>query len=407
MRDLFIEIYQTLKKNKLRTALTGIAVSWGVFMLIILLSLARGVTNSFEHAMQSTNRALITVYSGHTSVPYKGNAEGRWIKLKESDMKVVEKENAVNVSGVSSTIDGSGKVSSPSVTLSNSYQGVFPEYITQTTVGDITEGRFINKRDMEERSKVIVLPRSFAEELFPPDAKKALGSRVNCNGLSFRVVGIYDDEWRKNMYIPFTTARLMAADKEDLGRMIVSLKNVSTEEDGLRVQNDIKNILAQTHEFDPEDDNAVYLQNSFVNSIKSRMAMKILTTSVWILGILTLLTGIVGISNIMFVTVKERTHEIGIRRAIGAKPRKILIQVIVEAVSITLLFGYLGVVAGMIATQIISSIVGDNEVLRNPTVSLSIAFNVALVLVIAGTIAGLFPALKALKIKPVEALRDE
>lgn len=200
---------------------------------------------------------------------------------------------------------------------------------------------------------------------------------------------------------------MLAADKEDLGTLSVSLKDVKTEEDGNSAETGIRNTLSSVHNFDPDDENAVYISNYFTNSLKAGQAMVILDTSVWVLGILTLLTGIVGISNIMFVTVRERTHEIGIRRAIGAKPRKILIQVIAEAVGITLLFGYLGIVFGMVVTQIISYLIGPDGPLTNPTVSIAIALEVMAVLVVSGAVAGLFPALKALKVKPVEALRDE
>lgn len=406
MIDLFNEILQTLSHNKLRTALTGIAVTWGVFMLIVLLSMARGVTNSFDKQMLSRNNAMIRVWSGNTSVPYKGNPEGRRVRLKDADMKILPEENPRHVGEVTSRIYGGGTVSTPKAQVSERYEGVFPSALSQMNLGEIREGRFINDRDMKEKAKVVVIPRYYADQLFP-SGEKALGGRINCNGLSFKVVGIYENEWNRSLYIPFTTARLMAADREDLGSLSIALQNVKTEEDGELVEKDIRNTLSATHNFDPKDENAVYISNSFVNSLKARSAMVILDTSVWILGILTLLTGVVGISNIMFVTVRERTHEIGIRRAIGAKPRKILVQVIAEAISITLIFGYIGIVLGMAVSQVIAYLVPDKRVLLNPTVSIAIALEVTGVLVLSGTLAGLFPALKALKIKPVEALRDE
>ncbi len=200
---------------------------------------------------------------------------------------------------------------------------------------------------------------------------------------------------------------MLSSNQNKFGNLSVELKNVSTEADGSDAESGIRKTLAAFHNFDPEDENAVYISNDFNNALTGKMAMGILDTCVWVLGILTLLTGIVGISNIMFVTVKERTHEIGIRRAIGAKPHKILTQVIAESVAITVLFGYIGIVLGTAVTQLLSSVIGNADMLRNPTVSLSIAFEVTLVLIVAGALAGLFPALKALKVKPVEALRDE
>ncbi len=200
---------------------------------------------------------------------------------------------------------------------------------------------------------------------------------------------------------------MMASDKEDLRQLSVDLKDVHTEEDGNSAEEGVRKTLAENHNFDEKDENAVYISNYFTNTLRSKNGLAILDTCVWVLGILTLLTGIVGISNIMFVTVRERTHEIGIRRAIGARPRQILSQVIVESVAITVLFGYIGIVLGTAVSQIIAKLIGDDGPLLNPTVSLSIAMEVTLVLVVAGALAGLFPAMKALKIKPVEALRDE
>lgn len=409
MFDLFREISQTLGHNKVRTALTGIAVTWGIFMLIVLLSMARGVTNSFNHDMMQGNNAKIQVWSGNTSIPYHGNREGRRIRLKDKDIVSVKDNNSGYVEEVTSRLSGGGKITSEKAQVSQSYSGVFPSEFTPSRNGDIIAGRFLNNRDMDTKAKVMVIPQRYATQLFPPEGKDALGSRVNCNGLSFLVVGVYESRWNREVYIPFTTARMMAADREDLGNLSINLKDVNTEKDGTDAEDGVRNTLAANHDFDPKDTNAVYIYNRFTSSLTAKNALGILDTCVWVLGILTLLTGIVGISNIMFVTVRERTHEIGIRRAIGAKPRKILTQVIVESVAITVIFGYIGIVLGTAVTQIIAMLIGDgdNTPLRNPTVSITIALEVTAVLVIAGMLAGLFPALKALKVKPVEALRDE
>ena len=407
MRDLLHEIAQVMSHNKLRTALTGVAVTWGIFMLIVLLSMARGVTNSFEEDMASGNSAIIKIWAGNTSIPYKGNREGRRIYFKDGDMERLVRDNPNHIAEVSSNIDITTVLSTPKANVSESLSGVFPSITEQSNVGEMKEGRFINQRDMNQQAKVMVIPSTYASQLFPPDGKAALGGRVNCSGLSFLIVGIYESKWKRNVYIPFTTARMMTSERSNLGTLTVSLKNVSTEEDGKSAEEGVKKTLSAIHNFDPDDDNAIYIANYYTNSLSGQTAMGILDVSVWVLGILTLLTGIVGVSNIMFVTVKERTHEIGIRRAIGAKPRKILTQIITESVAITLLFGYIGIVLGMVVSQIIAHVFGDAGFLKNPTVSLSIACEVTGVLIIAGALAGFFPALKALKVKPVEALRDE
>lgn len=408
MIDLLNEIWQTMRTNKLRTILTGIAVTWGVFMLIVLLSLARGVTNRYEEDMMADNKARISVYSGNTSMPYKGRPEGRYIQLEERDMGDIKDNDKQHVANVTARLWGGGTISSNKAKINTQYTGVFPSSLNQVDRGsNITQGRFINQRDMEDKAKVMVISQYHAEQLFPPSGKDAYGNRVECQGLSFKIVGVYDSKWSREVYIPYSTARMLVSDKKDLGTLSVELKDVATEQDGIEAETGIRNTLARTHDFNANDPNAVWINNSLINSIKSRVAFVFLNMGTWILGILTLLTGMVGISNIMFVTVKERTHEIGIRRAIGARPAKILTQVIAEAVAITLVFGYMGIVLGMIVTQVIAHFVEETGVLHNPTVSISIALEVTAFLTVAGALVGLFPALRALKIKPVEALRDE
>lgn len=408
MRDLISEILQTLSHNKLRTSLTGLSVSWGIFMLIVLLSMARGVTNSFEENVASGSHANMRVWGGMTSKPYHGNREGRRINLKEREMGVLEDEHPQYIKEVSSVIYGNNDtISTGTKSVSTSYTGVYPSYIKTIAALDIVDGRNINDNDMKRISKVMLLPIEYAKQLFPPEGKGAVGQRVTCARLSFQIIGVYEGRWSRDVYIPFTTAQMMAKDKDRLGSMTVSLQNVKTEEDGDKAEEGIRNTLAQSYDFDPKDESAVWINNRFNQSLQEGTAMSMLNIGVWILGILTLLTGVVGISNIMFVSVRERTHEIGIRRAIGAKPRSILSQILAESVAITMLFGYIGIVFGTLVSQLLAMAFADVPFLKNPTVSLSIAFEVTAVLVIAGAFAGLFPALKALKVKPVEALRDE
>ena len=407
MIDLINEIMQTLRNNKVRTVLTGIAVTWGVFMLIVLLGVARGVTNSFDSQMMQGNSTRLRVFGGQTSVPWEGNREGRRIRLEESDLQKVPAGAPKYVESVTTRINGGATVSTSKAKVNQSYTGAFPQIEKELSNFELTEGRFLNDPDIENTRKVTVLPKYYITQLFPPDGNDALGKEVTINGLAFKVVGIYDSRWNRDIYIPFTTARLMASDRKDLGELSVNLMNVTTEEDGKEAEKLVKNTLAKSHNFNPDDESAIWISNYFTNALTAKKGMAILDVGVWVLGILTLLTGIVGISNIMFVSVRERTHEIGIRRAIGAKPRKILTLILSEAMAITLIFVYIGIVLGTVVTQVIATVVGDDGPLENPTVSLSIAVEVTVVLVLAGALAGLFPALKALKVKPVEALRDE
>lgn len=407
MIDLINEIIQTLRNNKVRTILTGIAVTWGVFMLIVLLAVAKSVTDDFEQDINDGSSERIRVFGGRTSVPWQGNKEGRRIRLEERDLKEVPVGASPYVKDIRTNISGGATVSTPKGEIKRSYEGAYPSQIMEQHKDNIIEGRLFNDKDMSEARKVALLPESFMSQLFPPEGKDGVGKIVRINGLAFKVVGVYTSKWDKTVYIPYTTAMKMTTDRRDLGELTVMLQNVKTEEDGKGAEEAVKNTLARTHNFDPKDERALWISNYFTNVLTAKKGIAILDVSVWVLGILTLLTGIVGTSNIMFVSVRERTHEIGIRRAIGAKPRKILTQILAESVAITVLFGYAGIAVGTGVTQLISFIFKQADFPFTPTVSIPIAIEVTAVLVVAGAVAGLFPALKALKVKPVEALRDE
>ncbi len=407
MLDLINEILQTLNHNKLRTALTGLAVAWGVFMLIVLLSVARGVTNNFQSFQEGAGSKVVQLWGGYTSKPYNGLREGRGVKLRDNDISRLERASGSHVGEVSSVIYGEAQtITAGTRSINGEYTGMYPS-ARETERHTVISGRYINQKDMDQCAHVMVLSEDFARQLFPPDGAKAVGSRVSCKGLSFLVIGVYKANWYRDNIIPYTTARHMAANPEEVGSLKIQLADVNSETDGETAESDIRRTVADAHNFDPEDESALFVNNRFLNGLKAQGAMNILSVSVWVLGLLSLLSGIVGISNIMFVSVKERTHEIGIRRAIGARPRSILVQIIAEAIAITTIFGYIGIVSGTAVTQVIGAVSKGSDALENPTVSLALAFEVTLVLVIAGAMAGLFPALKALKVKPVEALRDE
>lgn len=405
--DTLNEIWQTLQNNKLRTALTGLAVAWGIFMLIVLLAMGNGVINSFRESAMSPGSQKIEIWSGTTSKPYHGYKEGRKVSFKNDDLDRIVRENPSFAKSTAANIRlSSSVISTGSESVTAGLRGVFPENLELDDGNKLVSGRFINERDMASKSKVMVLQKSIAEQLFPPDGAKALGGRLSYKGLSFQVVGITDG-WERSVYIPFSTARLLDGNNDRIDNMSVLLKNVTTEKDGDDAEQKIRETLAAAHDFAPDDRSAVWIWNQFTAGLKGMAAMNILNMSIWILGLLTLISGIVGISNIMFVSVKERTHEIGIRRAIGARPRSILTQILAESVAITTLFGYIGIVLGTATSALLDHLFGDSDFLSHPTVSLSIALQVTAVLIAAGALAGLFPALKALKVKPVEALRDE
>ena len=408
MLDLFSEINQALKQNKVRTALTGISVTWGVFMLVVLLSVSQGLVNNFNSMFSDANEARLQIMAGSTSKAYRGNRAGRNIKIQDRDLAAIAKNNPHFVDKVMPTIQsGTGSIRAGVNSINGvSHTGAYPQEL-KNQKATIISGRSLNDRDIETRAKVLVLPLQYAEILFPSKRESAVGSLVTYRDLSFTVVGVYDNRWSRDIFMPFSTAQLLAEDKNAVDALEVNLRNVNTDVDGKDAENAVRGTLAQIHGFDPDDSSALHIYNRFTQNLQARGALGIITMGVWVLGLLTLLTGIVGISNIMFVSVRERTHEIGIRRAIGAKPRNILTQVLAESVAITVLFGYIGIVMGTALTQIIGYSASEADILKDPSIGLSTAVKVTVVLVVAGALAGLLPARRALKIKPVEALRDE
>lgn len=406
MFDLLREIGQTLKHNKLRTALTGIAVSWGIFMLIVLLGMSHGVLNAFNSSFMNTGTDQINLFGGQTSKAYAGYKEGRRIKMRDDDGQYIKSNDPTHIADYAYVISNGTAVVSTTKDYSTGYAGVSPSHAKNFNI-TMSQGRFINDADMDNIRKVAVISRDNAAMLFGPDSTTYIGSRVSIGGFSFVVVGVYNHEWESTTFIPFRTAKKLNGDSPEIERISVKVQNLSSVPDGEEAEKEIRKAMGQKHEFAADDESAVWIWNRFTQHLKSVDGLGLLELAVWIIGILTMLSGIVGVSNIMFVSVKERTHEIGIRRAIGAKPRNILTQVISESVIITAIFGYIGIVLGVLVCSALSVVFASSPGIKNPGVDIAVALDVTIVLVIAGALAGLFPAMKALKIKPVEALRDE
>ena len=405
MFDLINEIWQTMRTNKLRTALTGLAVAWGIFMLIILLGISKGVLTSFQSSSLAQNPNKINVYPGNTSMPYKGLKEGRYIQLRDRNLDEIKNDNPNYVASATAEMNQSGTISTPLDYITTSYSGVFPgtEKMLQLPM---IYGRFINEKDLNDMRKVIVLNKKDAETLFK-NFGSSIGKTVDVNGVAFTLVGIYEHEWRSGTFIPYTTARALSGFDDKVYSIQVDIKGVKNMEDAERVERNIKSTLAKYNQFDPDDESAVWMWNRFSSYLNSQEAAGVLNTAMWVIGLLTLITGIVGVSNIMFVSVRERTHEIGIRRAIGARPHNILLQVIIESVAMTTLFGYIGILLGTIGNEIMAQVFADGDFIKDPRVDLSLAIEVTVVLIVSGALAGIFPAMRALKIRPVEALRTE
>lgn len=417
--SLLSEVWSTSKRNKLRTSLTGFAVAWGIFMLIFLLGAGNGLINA---QLQQSTRFLansMRVFPGETSKAYKGLKEGRSITLNDKDILISNKTYGQYVDDVGGRLEqynvninyGDNYVASQSLV------GVAPTHpkIDKT---ELIAGRFINEIDMKEQRKNVVLSRSQAKELCK-DYRSLVGKNVKISNLNFQVVGIYkDDESRNNTeaFIAYSTIKTIYAKGDDAGSLEFTIKNLKTREDNKQFEKNYRASINNNHQAALDDERTIWLWNRYMDNIQMNQGIAIMQTALWIVGLFTLLSGIVGVSNIMLITVKERTREFGVRKAIGAKPWSILKLIITESIIITSFFGYIGMVCGVAANEIMDATIGHTTIdtglfkaamFVNPTVGIGTCIGATITIVIAGTIAGLIPAIKAARIRPIEALRAE
>lgn len=416
MRDLLNEIWNSVRNNKMRTTLTGFAVSWGIFLLICLLGAGNGIINAFRGSSDRFVTNSMDIMGGYTSLPANGYREGRHIILNSGDLEVVGgkefRDNVDKVAPVTGSI--SDIMSLGTKTINTSMRGVTPDYREIEKI-IMDKGRFITPLDLDQRRKVAVLSTKHEKEL----GGDLIGKWVNMKGFSFLVVGIYhsdESDWRQSAYIPYSTMKGIYLPGEDLGDILITFEGINGLKENQELENTISSRLKVRHEAHPDDPNAIWIWNRYTQNAEISRGQGIISVGMWILGLLTLISGIVGVSNIMLISVKERTHEFGIRKAIGAKPRKILSLIIAESVTITAFFGYVGMGLGMFACEIMDKTMGRNtmdlgfdtiKMMDNPTVGLDVAMEATLLLIVAGTLAGLIPAWKAAKVKPIEALRAE
>ena len=418
MRDIFTEIWATARRNKLRTALTGFSVAWGIFMLIFLLGAGNGLINA---QMQSTDRYLassMVAFGGRTSKPYAGLGSGRSISLREQDMATTDSVFAGVVGDVGAVYDHGGVTLSAGANYmaGQTLSGVYPvdRDINKT---EVVEGRFINDIDMRERRKVAVISEDQARELWPHGGSP-VGKYVKADGLMWRVVGVYRGDGMmkaSDVYCPHATVCAIYSTDSRVGNIEFTFDGLETEQQNNDFEADYRAKLNLNHSAAPDDDNAVWLWNRFMDNIQMARGMGILRTALWVVGLLTLLSGVVGVSNIMLITVRERTREFGIRKAIGARPWSILRLIIIESVVMTTLFGYVGMLCGIAANEYMNATIGRTEVdtglfkatmFVNPTVGVDVCIEATLVMVLAGTLAGLVPARRAARVRPIEALKE-
>ncbi|MDR0429055.1 MAG: ABC transporter permease [Tannerellaceae bacterium] len=424
--DSLREISSTMKKNKLRTFLTGFSVAWGIFMLIVLLAAGNGLHNGILYNFRDMADNTAQSWTSYTSLPYKGFLPNRRIDFTEEDVYAI-KRHFPEVNLISPINYRNDTISFDKEYLTGSVRAVHPDYNSIIYLPVLAgKGRFINEVDLMQRRKVIVLSPRMVEVLFR-DSIEPLGRFVKVGNLMYQVIGIYQGDNKSNnapAYIPFSTGQLLYDNGYRIWNIRFTLIGINTEEAEEAFRERFRHFMARRHQFDPEDNNAVGMWTTGSEFRMWQGMTNGIALFIWIVGIGTLMAGIVGVSNIMLITVRERTREFGIRKAIGAKPSSILGLIIVESVLVTAVFGYIGLVLGIGLTEIVNYGMemasagagagasdgnpGENTtVFRNPTVNMGIAMAATGVLVVAGVLAGYFPARKATKITAIEAIRAD
>lgn len=408
--DKWQEIYSTVRKNKLRTFLTGFSVAWGIFMLIILLGSGTGLENGVKEQFKGGATNGVWISSGKTSMQYKGLKIGRNIRFTNEDFKTIK-----------TTVKGPDRISarvwlgSSLVSYKNQYGSFFlspchPDYGYIKEIS-LIQGRFLNNIDINDFRKVAVIGEKVRSSLFRGKDTVAMEKYIKIKGVPFKVVGIFrdysrnDDEQRR-IYIPISTAQRVFQGENVINQISFTTGDASPE-DADRMIGKSRAILAKMHTFDVTDNRAVNIWNKNEEVRKFRSLFAGIRLFIWIIGIGTIVAGIVGVSNIMMIVVRERTKEIGIRKSLGATPGSIIALIMQEAVVITSFAGYIGLVLGVGVLELVSKNMPQTEFFRNPEADFSIAVMATVLLIFAGAVAGFFPAMRAAGVKPVDALRDE
>jgi putative ABC transport system permease protein len=404
--DKWQEIFAAISKNKLRTFLTGFSVAWGIFMLIVLLGSGNGLENGVQSAFGGDAVNSMWVNAGKTSVAYDGLQPNREIRFTNADRELLGTNYAgaknltsrLNLWEVNDVVYGT-KNGNFSVRACEKGM-VASEKIT------VIQGRFINDKDVEEGRKVCSVGKMLMNELFGKE--DPIGKYVKINTIPFKVVGVFTDDGGENdmrrAYIPISTAQRTYTGTNRVEQLVFTMEDM---EQSKEAERSIRALMAERHNFDPKDDKAIFIWNNLVEFQKIMGVIIGIRIFVWIIGIMTLIAGIVGVSNIMMIAVKERTKEIGVRKALGATPWSIISLVVQESVFVTAAAGYVGLILGILVLESARKMIPDSEFFKNPHVDISVAMYANGLLIVAGIIAGLFPARKAARVKPIEALRDE
>lgn len=407
--DTWQEIYNSIRKNKIRTGITIIGVMWGIFLLVVLLGVAKGVENNFNRLFGDFATNSVFVWAQQTSKPFKGFQEGKGLQLKMADLEAINKE----IKGLEFVVPRHQTQGLAVNKFKSGNFGVFGDYpeFDKVQKRNLVYGRFINEGDIKEKRKVCIIEEEIYKQLFEKD-ENPIGQYIKINGINYNVIGMYREGQLRtggpqgNIHIPFTTFQQVYNRGDSIGWMMITGQPGY---DITQIEADIKLLLKNLHSVHPEDERAFGSFNLGKEIAKVTGFLTGMQFLTWFVGIATLIAGVFAIGNILLITVKERTKEIGIRRALGAKPWEIKRHIILESVFLTSIAGALGIIFGGLILMLIDATMGkgDEPSLTNPTVDIPVILIAALTLVTLGTLIGLIPANTAVSIKPIEALREE
>jgi putative ABC transport system permease protein len=400
------EIFESIRTNRLRTFLTGFSVAWGIFMLVILLGLGNGLQNGTRDKFKDDAINSISIRPGQTSLSHEGLLPGRTIRMRNDDYELIKKEIA-GIDKISARVAQwrSFIVSYKDKSAAYRVRGVHPDHqFAEKTV--IVKGRFVNENDIREKRKVCVINAIIKNELF--GESKAMGEWISLSGTTCRVVGIFEDTGREGengvLYMPLSTAQLAFGRADRIDRIVFTTGDANLEETQAMTAQAL-DLMSTKHHFSKDDPRAMHIRNNYEQYKRIANTIDLMKSFFWLIGILTIFAGIIGVSNIMLITVQERTKEIGIRKSIGATPLSVVSIIVQESLIITGLFGYLGLFFGVFLLELVAKFLpSTGAVISNPTVDFKTAIIALVVLIVAGGLAALRPSMKAAQIKPVVAL---
>mgnify|MGYP001053271627 CR=1 FL=1 len=407
------EIFETIRKNKLRTFLTGVSVASGIFILVILLGFGEGMRNGIAKEFERDAANRVGVWTGITTKEYQGLNPGRRIQLENENFNHLAQKHKDDIEFGSSVYRiWQGNVNYKKESGNYRIEGIYPDFQFIENQSMVS-GRYINHKDLQDYSKVVVIGNNPKNELFK-DNEDPIGKYIKINGINFKVIGVYSDPGgnreENRLVVPLTTAQSVFFGGNKVRNVVFTIEPKATFDEtvtaSLEFEQQMKAYLKQSHTVHPEDDSAINTYNSLEEAKRFFSLMDNMKIFFWFVGIFTIIAGIVGVSNIMLIIVKERTREIGIRKAIGAQPAAIVGMILHEAIFVTAIAGFVGLILSMALWEFVGPLI-DIPYVYNPTVNFNVALSTVFILVIAGAIAGFFPAWRAAKIKPIVALRDE